>query len=435
MVYFSEFFDIEKSVLDEYGAFDISLINDLPLFIDPFLLYGSTNPEIRALHDVILRYLAFLRDRSSEGTLTSEQVSSWYFFPEVKQNWMGFCRTGNTGSGLGRKFGDAMAGYMHIVFNDVYNEKISETSHLEKAALFQIGVGKDNISDFTCNIIKDFLLTYTQEFARNHLKPDQFRPFMVEKSYFNYDIKRWMAKKYDLPFYNNDYIILTPRDILTKDENWINGNDLRGGFMGICNSIPNASLRSDIQTFYASKLPAPTYTGKGKNRRQRSIPAADIAKAINYTLLQYPEILDYYIRKKEADKTEARSVADTRVEESEEVFHDNVKELIALLIEETDFYSKPYTDSYTEALERVVFLKDVIENKDGYRLFYAKGRPLKRESDLQVIYRLTWYSTPYDVNREVNNGRGPADYTVSFGAADKTIVEFKLASNSKLKAN
>ncbi|MDC2028106.1 hypothetical protein PO066_20945, partial [Bacteroides thetaiotaomicron] len=54
---------------------------------------------------------------------------------------------------------------------------------------------------------------------------------------------------------------------------------------------------------------------------------------------------------------------------------------------------------------------------------------------LQVIYRLTWYSSPFDVNREVNNGRGPVDYTVSKGSRDKTLIEFKLASNSKLKMN
>ena len=40
-----------------------------------------------------------------------------------------------------------------------------------------------------------------------------------------------------------------------------------------------------------------------------------------------------------------------------------------------------------------------------------------------------------DVNREVNNGRGPADYKVSFGSGSATVVEFKLASNTSLKKN
>lgn len=40
-----------------------------------------------------------------------------------------------------------------------------------------------------------------------------------------------------------------------------------------------------------------------------------------------------------------------------------------------------------------------------------------------------------DVNREVNNGRGPVDFKISKGSKDTTLVEFKLASNSKLKNN
>lgn len=77
----------------------------------------------------------------------------------------------------------------------------------------------------------------------------------------------------------------------------------------------------------------------------------------------------------------------------------------------------------------------MIENNDGYRIFYVKGQPLKRESDLQLMFRLTWYASKDDVNTEVNNGRGPVDYKISRGSNDSTLVEFKLASNSKLKQN
>jgi len=59
----------------------------------------------------------------------------------------------------------------------------------------------------------------------------------------------------------------------------------------------------------------------------------------------------------------------------------------------------------------------------------SKARLIKR------MYRLVWFGTPLDVNREVNNGRGPVDYKVSYGANNSTLVEFKLASNSKLKNN
>ena len=98
------------------------------------------------------------------------------------------------------------------------------------------------------------------------------------------------------------------------------------------------------------------------------------------------------------------------------------------------FYQSP-GDTYSEAKERVLFLKDVIENKGGHRLFYVKGKPLEREANLQILYRLTWFSTPSDVSREVNDGRGPVDFKVSRGRVDKTLVEFKLAKNSQLEKN
>jgi uncharacterized heparinase superfamily protein len=37
-------------------------VSDLPLFIDPFLLFNSDKPEYQELHDGIIAYLRFLRN-------------------------------------------------------------------------------------------------------------------------------------------------------------------------------------------------------------------------------------------------------------------------------------------------------------------------------------------------------------------------------------
>lgn len=66
-VYFTDWFNVDPDVLDEYGTFNISLVNDLPLFIDPFLLFTSKRPEYQALHDRIIEYVRFLRDQAVEG--------------------------------------------------------------------------------------------------------------------------------------------------------------------------------------------------------------------------------------------------------------------------------------------------------------------------------------------------------------------------------
>jgi hypothetical protein len=66
-IYFTDFFDVSSNVLAEYGAFNVACIVDLPLFIDPFLLFTSSKPEYQSLHNKIIGYLSFLRDKSVQG--------------------------------------------------------------------------------------------------------------------------------------------------------------------------------------------------------------------------------------------------------------------------------------------------------------------------------------------------------------------------------
>lgn len=54
-IYFTDFFQVPPDVLEEYGAFNVSLINDLPLFVDPFLLFNSEKEEYQRLHDQIIK--------------------------------------------------------------------------------------------------------------------------------------------------------------------------------------------------------------------------------------------------------------------------------------------------------------------------------------------------------------------------------------------
>ncbi len=426
-IYFSDFFDISPEILDNYGAFNISLINDLPLFIDPFLLFGNKKPEYQKLHESILEYLSFLKKKSEQGISELSEIKSWYLFPEVRQNWFGYSKIGNGGSGLGEKFGRAMSSSMHIVFDDLGSERITQTSHLEKAGLFEIGVGKDNISDFTTNLTKEYLLNYTETFAINNISPEFLNVVNVNKAYFDYDLERWMPKEFTLPYIFGDYVILTPRDILTKDDNWINGNDLRGDFKRICNSIPNDQLRNEILNYFKKQLPKPP---KNKNNTQK-----EITQAVQETIRQFPEVIKWFIKLKEENKEGAKNISKQKVEQVETQFIHQIANFVELLSDQTEFYATPPESSYEEALNRIHFLKQVIENNDGYRLFYIDGHPIKREDDLQIIYRLTWYASDFDINREPNNGRGPVDYSISRGSKDKTLIEFKLASNSKLKQN
>ena len=89
-IYFTDFFMVGTDVLEAYGAFNVSLVNDLPLFIDPFLLFDSDKPAYRQLHSQYITYVKFLRDLSvREDGLDQTHIDQWFRFPEVKENWLG----------------------------------------------------------------------------------------------------------------------------------------------------------------------------------------------------------------------------------------------------------------------------------------------------------------------------------------------------------
>ena len=67
-IYFSDFFDVDEDIIESYGAVNISLINDMPLFVDPFLLFNSEKPEYQQIHAEIIRYLLFCNSRRETMT-------------------------------------------------------------------------------------------------------------------------------------------------------------------------------------------------------------------------------------------------------------------------------------------------------------------------------------------------------------------------------
>lgn len=217
-IHFSGFFHVSPELLEEYGALNISLVNDLPLFIDPFLLFNSKKSEYLQLHADIIKYVRFLRDISVKEGIHPGLLQNLFLFPEIRQNWLGYSQVGNRGSGLGKDFATALNQSLYAIFTNFGQEEITKSSHLEKLCLIKEGVGKDNISDFTTNLIKEFLLEYTQTFAIKNIHSRFRRKIAIAKVRYNYNTRSWESRVFDLPYFFADYVILTPKDILAKDD-------------------------------------------------------------------------------------------------------------------------------------------------------------------------------------------------------------------------
>jgi hypothetical protein len=420
-LYFSQQFGVGEQALVDYGAFNISVASDLPLFIDPFLLFNSEKSEYQQLHQDILKYLRFLKEQALPE-LDEALIKDWYCFKEVKQNWFGYTLFGNDGAGLGMDFAVALHEALGDILSNFGQETITQGSHLEKLCLIKSGVGKDNISDFTTNLIKGYLLDYTQAFAQEHLDEEKTSTFPVPRAAFNYDTKTWMTRSYVLPKLGDDFVLLTPADMLTRDETWISPKDMLRQFELLPAAIPNDQLRAQVNRYFKEKL------GRKPTAKERT-------EAAMKTIRQFPELLDRYIRLKEDSGDRAEAVSAAKVEETKIALVQQVAKAISDLEATTDFYTKSWT-SYDECLERVTFFKNYIENGDGYKLLHkGAGEPFSNEKEVQLAFGLVWCKTDLDVNREPNNGRGPVDFKASYGAGDKSLIEFKLGSNTQLKRN
>jgi hypothetical protein len=230
-----------------------------------------------------------------------------------------------------------------------------------------------------------------------------------------------MTKTYYLPRLRDDFVLLTPTDILTRDDTWISQSDMISKFAYLPAAVPNAQLRAQMNQYFARQL------GEDPDaKRKRQAAAATIAR--------FPELIDRYIKLQEDDGDRAEAISASKVEDTRRVLVEQLKQAVSDLEANTDFYEKPWT-SYAECLERAKYFKAYIEDNDGYKLLNRAGEPFSNEKEVQLAFGLVWCNTEFDVNREPNNGRGPVDFKASFGAGDKSLVEFKLGSNSQLKRN
>ena len=80
-IYFSDFFDVDEDIIEGYGAVNISLINDLPLFIDPCCLTVVTNNFRKYMRK--LSSIFFLQEQASlHPSLSEGMMNCGIFFPK-----------------------------------------------------------------------------------------------------------------------------------------------------------------------------------------------------------------------------------------------------------------------------------------------------------------------------------------------------------------
>ena len=112
-MFFSEKFQVDSELIRAYGAVDISLVCDIPLFVDPMLIFNSEKEPYKKLHEDIIHYFHFLYTKAKQG-LNKKEISAWFNFSEVPNNWLGYSLVGNKGLALGGTYANFL--YKNIDF-------------------------------------------------------------------------------------------------------------------------------------------------------------------------------------------------------------------------------------------------------------------------------------------------------------------------------
>lgn len=260
---------------------------DVPVGIDPFLLFKSRDPELRGLHDNIISVFRSGVDCIKAGR--AEEARAIFQFPEVAEIGLGYTRKGKKGSGVG----DFLSTLILNTLRDSPRMLDRGVRHVEELQLISMGIGPDRVSDIAASLIKSFLIEYTQKQCATWGIP--LARGAPVKHWFDYGIWNWMDGYFDLPIspLDGSPILLVPRRIV-RALPWINYDDF-------------------VKLEFAIYLRA-----KGIKRSVHGNLAADsaaIKKDVVAVTRQEIARVSRYIEKKEASAAEAQpstSFVDTR---------------------------------------------------------------------------------------------------------------------------
>lgn len=200
---FSEYYNLGKTQA-ELDYVDVFIDDDIPLFIDPFVFKLRDDSWAIECNDLIIDFFstvinAIKNNRTAYAKQLLDSLS------EPQETHLGVSKNSISGKGVSGK--QAVDLYDKLSSSKaVQSGKVTDISDCE---LMIPGIGFDKVSDITTNIIREKLITYTQEQCKLHGIPMRSVPSGKLWSPIE---KRWLNGKYvNLPVADGKRIILVPK--------------------------------------------------------------------------------------------------------------------------------------------------------------------------------------------------------------------------------
>lgn len=133
------------------------LDEDIPLYVDPFLLWKSPSEQDQALHTAVtnsFNHLNYLLRHSKEADARETLILA----SECAEVGLGHSRKRR-----GNRIGSDKADEILSLFQQIDHYCEHGFTHFEEIQLYVKDIAKDRVSDISCSFLKSFLIDYTTQ--------------------------------------------------------------------------------------------------------------------------------------------------------------------------------------------------------------------------------------------------------------------------------
>jgi hypothetical protein len=198
------------------------LDEDIPLYLDPFLLWKSPSLQDNSLHTAIVNSFNYLGSLVCEDR-ESEAISQLIRASECRAAGLGMAENKH-----GTRIGESVAASVVGLFRSIPQVHDSGFVHFEEIQLLVDHISKDRVSDIACSFLKSFLVDFTIEQCEQHGIP---LGKVTLRDVYDYRENAFADEEVYLPQNpeNQEPILLIPKRWLRRIP-WINFEDYYRSF-------------------------------------------------------------------------------------------------------------------------------------------------------------------------------------------------------------
>lgn len=213
----------------QYGVeFAIPFLDeDIPLYLDPFLLWKSPSQADNSLHTLLTNSFNLLGNLYKKDK--NKAVDILVELSECDEVGLGDSKTKH-----GKKMGPELAHQVLSTFEIIPQIKEKGIIHLEALQLLVENFSKDRISDISCNFLKSYLIDYSIQQSDKYGVPTE----SVEVRYFDNRKYQFVSEKTRLPVNPSSKIpvLFVPKRWL-RFIPWINFDDYYADYVSISKKL------------------------------------------------------------------------------------------------------------------------------------------------------------------------------------------------------